>query len=238
MVSSSDAGRIGIWGRSGSGKSSYVKAILNGRKRVLVFDPLDEYKKEGFKAIRHGPANLNASPLKRHTGGIDAVRQAILENYKDFRLAYIPTAGHEPATLSGICRILIAAQIPFLEGKQKAQITLVIEEMNLSFRNPQGLTQCPAFAEICSRGRHFGIEVIGLSQRLSEVSMRFRGNTTEAIVFAQSTPTDHDAGAAALGFRPKNFEDLKNLQFMRKTNEGLERGEVRFFRNRPKIKID
>ena len=44
-----DAEVHGIWGRRGSGKSSYAKRLLQGRKRVIVFDSVDEYHAEGFK---------------------------------------------------------------------------------------------------------------------------------------------------------------------------------------------
>ena len=45
MGAKSNAGRVrvGVWGASGSGKSSYVKRQLAKRKRVVIFDPQGEY---------------------------------------------------------------------------------------------------------------------------------------------------------------------------------------------------
>jgi len=45
MGAKSNAGRVrvGVWGATGSGKSSYVKRQLAKRKRVVIFDPQGEY---------------------------------------------------------------------------------------------------------------------------------------------------------------------------------------------------
>ena len=67
-------------------------------------------------------------------------------------------------------------------------MTLVVEEMNLSFPVAGGVHKCTGFAEICSRGRHYGIDVIGASQRIAEVDTRFRGNCTESVVLRQEDP--------------------------------------------------
>ncbi|MGH1445568.1 MAG: hypothetical protein ACRBBO_05940 [Cognatishimia sp.] len=209
MSASSNAGRIGIWGRSGAGKSTFAKKRLKGQKRIVVFDPLDEY----------GPRGDKICTITVHS--LPEVLEAMKADWRGFKIAFVPRSGQEPRYLSALCRLLLKAQQPFKDTGKGAGITLVVEEMNLSFPVHGGEAKSPGFAEICSRGRHYGIEVIGLSQRIAEVSLRFRGNCTESIVLAQASPRDVEAAFGVLKFKrsEKNagidmVDDLKNFEFI------------------------
>lgn len=217
-MSASTAGRIGVWGRSGSGKSSYAKRLLKGRGRVVIFDPLDEYGREGFKTVR----------------SVDAVRMAMRKNWSGFRVAYVPPAGGEARALSALCRLLFAAQAPYRQSGRGQGITLVVEEMNMSFPVAGGDKICPGFAEVCSRGRHYGIEVIGLSQRIAEVSTRFRGNCTETVCFAQKGPRDLKAASDELGVAVTRVQALENLSYLHEQAGSVTEGKITFPKTRKK----
>ena len=60
---------------------------------------------------------------------------------------------------------------------------LVAEEMNFGYPVTALPRDCQGFSELCSRGRHFQIDLIGLSQRPAEVNTRFRGNANETYIF-------------------------------------------------------
>ncbi|KEP71760.1 hypothetical protein DL1_00370 [Thioclava dalianensis] len=214
MSARSNAGRIGVWGRSGSGKSSYVKNKLRGVRRVVIFDPLAEYGGEGFRVIEH----------RAH--GLDGVRVQMAANWRGFRLAYVPPSGREAAALSGLSRLLMAAQEPFRATGRGAQITLAVEELNMSFTVNGGANHAPGFAEICSRGRHYGIEVIGISQRIAEVATRFRGNCTETVVFPQKGKRDLDAAAAELGVDVAQVRGLQNLHYLHEQGGTVTAGSI------------
>ncbi len=217
--------RTGVWGRSGSGKSSFVKATIRGRKRVIVFDPLGEYGAEGFKVIEH-----------KTRDGLDRVRREMAANWGGFRLAYIPPAGKEIAALNGLSRLLLRAQSRYQATGKGAEILLVVEEMNLSFPVSGGAEKNPGFAEICSRGRHYGIEVIGVSQRIAEVATRFRGNCNETVIFAQKGPRDLDAAAAESGSSKDEIARLKSLEFFHATDAGGNRfGAIKYKGRKPQI---
>lgn len=213
-MSSSTAGRIGIWGASGSGKSSLAKQILKGRGRVIVFDPLDEYQAQRMARVTSGRQLLGA----------------MAEAVRGFRLAYVPRAGAEADHLDQLCQVLIQAQAPYKEsgGRNGWPLTLVVEEMNLSFPVHGGAERCPGFAEVCSRGRHFGIEVLGLSQRLAEVSTRFRGNCSESYVLRQTGPRDVGAAADVLGQDRGTVQALRNLEYIHEKAGQIERGKITF----------
>lgn len=213
-MSASDAGRIGVWGASGSGKSSLVKKMLRKSRRVVVFDPMDEY---------------SAQRMRRVTKGQELV-QRIAADWGGFRLAYVPRAGREAAHLSQLCQTLMKVQQPFRDGGGKggSKLMLVVEEMNLSFPVHGGAEKCPGFAEICSRGRHYGIEVYGLSQRIAEVATRFRGNCTESYVLRQQGPRDVAAAAEVLGCDRSRVQALRNLDYLHMKSGDMTPGRVRF----------
>lgn len=215
MSAASNAGRVGVWGASGSGKSSYVKAAIAQRRRVVVFDPQGEYP-------------------GRRLGDLESVRREMRENWSSFRISYTPPPGKESQALSGLCRLLLAAQRPFKETGRGAPLVLVVEEMNLSFPVAGGAAKCPGFAEICSRGRHYGIEAWGVSQRIAEVDTRFRGNCTETVVFRQKGHRDQSAAALELGARPADLP-RENLCFVVEQSGNLKSGKLKFVKNRPKI---
>lgn len=217
MSAKSNAGRIGVWGASGSGKSSYVKKSIKGRKRLVVFDPLDEY----------GP-HAEFPVCGKTVKSLDQVRQAMRSNWASFSIAYVPPAGAEPRSLSSLCKLLMAAQQPYKKSGKGAGIVLVAEEMNLSFPVHGGEEKSPGFAEICSRGRHYGIDVYGLSQRIAEVSTRFRGNCTETVVLRQKGPRDLKAAWDEIGGSKEDIRLLENLDYIHERQGVLTRGRIKF----------
>lgn len=172
-----DATRIGVYGASGSGKSTRVKALLQSAPRVVVFDPMAEYARpRGPMAACHSLAEVLAG-LKRGWA-------------RGFKLAYVPPAGSEPDALHRLSLLLLQAQRPYFNRQSATQITLVVEEMNLSFPVAELPRELKGFKEICSRGRHYGINVLGVTQLVAEISTRFRGNTDGgAYVFMQGADT-------------------------------------------------
>lgn len=214
----SNAGRILVVGASGSGKSAYTKQRLRGQSRVVVFDPLDEYRElPGFRSH----ANINAV-----IGDMKA-------RWKSFRIAYVPPSGDEMRALNTVSDLLLKVQAPYREGGPGGPVTFVIEEMNLSFPVNVGSHKVKRFSEICSRGRHFGIEVIGVSQRLAEIDTRFRGNCTENIVFNQVGDRDQSAAAAIIGCSKSKVGNLPKLHYVTRAGLDLSEGKVTFGRQKP-----
>lgn len=211
-MSASNAGRIGVWGASGSGKSSYVKQRLKTVKRLIVFDPLDEYA-QALRIRRCETAN--------------EVLKAARENWNGFRIAYVPPAGKEPRALHQLSLLIFEMQKPFKEKGRGAGLTLVVEEMNLSFPL-HGESKARGFADVCSRGRHFGITTYGLSQRIAEVSTRFRGNCTESVVLRQQGPRDIKAATDAIGGNDAQVRALKNLDYLHERNGDISPGRITF----------
>lgn len=224
-MSASNAGRIGIWGRSGSGKSAYTKRRIKSLKRMIIFDPMAEY------------GTALGIPTVEHTSrdSLDKVRRLMVQNWTGYRIAYVPPAGKEALALSALSKLVMKSQTPFKDRQRGAlPMVLVVEEMNLSFPVSGGAQKCAGFADICSRGRHFGIEVYGVSQRIAEVATRFRNNCTETVILAQKGPRDIEAATAEIGGDRAAVMALKNLEYLHEKNGILTRGKITFPSRRKK----
>ncbi|MBI1220136.1 MAG: hypothetical protein GC186_16485 [Rhodobacteraceae bacterium] len=208
--------RIGVWGASGSGKSAWTKRRLAGLGRVAVFDPQDEYRRDGF--ARFDLASV--AKMERH----------ILAHWRDFRVCFVPPAGAEPDALSALAWYLVGVQDAAADqGKAFPKITLVAEELNLAFPT-HGANKCRGFAEVCSRGRARHIEVIGVSQRVAEVAGRFRDNLTEHVVFRQADEVGARRAAANARLDWRAVMDLPRLEYFHASPAGTARKKVELSR--------
>ncbi|HAI27957.1 MAG TPA: hypothetical protein DCM48_00045 [Thalassospira sp.] len=178
-----------------------VRIVADPRKRAVAFDPMDEYQHErGFFRIT----------------SLEEVRAYMARNWRrNFKIAYVPPSGQEMKALDLLSKLLKVAQKPFFDGADNRQMTLLVEEMNISYPVSGVPHALGGFPDLCSRGRHFGVEVIGLSQRIAEVNTRFRGNCTETYVFRQKGPRDLKAAADELGdVKPLQIQALQPHQYI------------------------
>lgn len=179
-----DARCIAVYGRRGSGKSTRVKALLRGHKRLIVFDPMGEYGREGLAEPADTLAEVRAIMRRRWRAG--------------FRIAYQP-AGDYVAKLHHLAEFLWHAQAPYEDGSDPRKLMLVVEEMNLGFP----VTKLPRGQEgmlrLVLQGRHRGIEIIGVTQRPAAVSADFRGNVAETYVLPLSQALDYKAVGEVIG---------------------------------------
>jgi DNA helicase HerA-like ATPase len=176
-----DPERIGIWGASGQGKSTFVKALVRDRRRLVVFDPMGEHK----TTIIEARADLIAALRRSWSRG--------------FRLSYKPAFSADPVIeVNWLASALVRLQEPYRAGAG-AGLTFVVEELANCAPNARALVATGSLAGLAARGRHYGITLIGTSQRLAEVSTTFRGNTSVDVFFAQSDDTDYQAIRRKIG---------------------------------------
>lgn len=173
-------GHDAIFGRSGSGKSTLLKALLRGRRRVVIFDPMGEH--DGARA-----------------DSLSDVLAAIRRGWRsDFRVRYVPgPMASLPDALDGLAALVRDCQRPFIDGAETRVVTLAVDELAAAFPNRQAPGS--PFGALCSRGRHFGVALIGTSQRPAEVSTTFRGNAGRTFFFSLADHVDVQAASAKLG---------------------------------------
>lgn len=184
-----DAGQIGVWGCRGSGKTTRQRELVEGRARIIVLDPMEQFR--GFG---------------RRCTNLKTVLHEIAAGWESGFKVVIPTGFDKAKCLEFIRHfvpVLFAVQQPYADnrrGMSEREITLVIDEADLFFPNKSAEADVQAAIDnLCRRGRHYGIETIAASQRLAQVSTTFRGNCTEHYFFAQSDHTDIQAATSILG---------------------------------------
>lgn len=175
-----DAEMIAVFGMRGSGKTTRVKELLEGRRRIVVFDPHHEYP---FPKVDNFPALL--AHIKSH--------------WRDFAVSYVPPENSEQQALSDLSEVLFKVMQPYKDGSDDQQMTLVVEELQMSFPSESLPAGCRGFLAMCQRGRHWGINVIGVTQQPASISARFKGNCAEHHLFNLEWHTDLKAVGAMIG---------------------------------------
>lgn len=178
-----DGRRLAIFGKSGSGKSYIAEKMVEKAGRVFVFDPKGSWMKyQGFEIIEDFSKVLQ-----------------FLKDMGDaaFRAVYLPESGLEMKRLSTLSYLLMDAQNDYFHEKSNEKLTFVVDELADSFPLSVGMDR-RGFASACQKGREFGLNVIGITQRPATVSTIFRGNLDEIISFDFSFPADRKAIAEAM----------------------------------------
>lgn len=203
------AQRLGIFGASGCGKTTKARELTGKLGRIVYFDPLQELAREkGVKAF----------------GDLESLKKALRKDFaRGFRFAFCPGFGDEISQLNDLCYFLVELQAGYMAGRHSAQMTLVVDELDLGF--PSGMTQRDSkngFAYLCRRGRHYGINLVGISQRPAQVDVCFRANCSAVYLFRHTDPIDFDVAVKMLGreYREK-FRLLDNYQYIYKSGQKI-----------------
>lgn len=204
--------RVGIFGASGCGKTTKARELIRGLNRVVYFEPLVDdirrLEREDGYVVVSGLANLFKELTRRWTKG--------------FKIAYFPGVSHEEIELSVISNQLMRMQAEY-GLTHSAQITLVVDELDLSF--PSGISQRNpgnGFKNLCCRGRHTGINIVGISQRMHLIDNVFRANCSAFYLFRHSEPADIDVGVKILGREYRlDFKDLSDFQYFYKSGQKI-----------------
>lgn len=179
-----DASCVLVIGARGRGKSTLAKELLKSQRRVIVIDPMAEYARL--------PAYVRCDTLK-------AVKDALKKRWNgSFKIAYVPRPPME-VRLHELALLLMHIQKPYFENKDSRQIMLVMEEMNLSFPVTKLPPALYGATMLTLQGRHYGINMMGITQRPAEVSATYRGNCDDIYIFGLSQGLDFRAVSETIG---------------------------------------
>lgn len=207
---SRQAQRVGIFGASGSGKTTKARELTKHLKRVVFVDPLGDFTTAGGAVVIAGDLeSLKAEIIKRYTTG--------------FKIVFVPVFGSVEKQLDAICYFLVRMQAGYLAGFHNAQITLVVDELDEGF--PSGVMMRNTkngFGYLCKRGRHYGINLVGISQRTAQVDVCFRGNLSALYLFRHADPIDTQKAIDLIGREYKaDFINLNNFHYFYKSGQNV-----------------
>ena len=104
------------------------------------------------------------------------------------------------------------------------RLTLVVDELNTAFPVHGGEAKCAGFVEICARGRKRQIHTIGVSQRVTEVATRFRGNLSEQVFLRAEELIDQKRAAEVLGIDLATIRAMPNFSLYHKDGPTIRKG--------------
>lgn len=199
-----DAIRLGFFGASGSGKTYRAKQLVKNLQRLVVFDPTPEV--DWASETRDGVFYLDEA--KEYIGN---------HIETGFRVCIVPHFGQETAELNNLCLFLITLQRIY--SKYGLKITLVVDEMDLSFSTGT-MQRFPKnyFGYLCRRGRHLGVNLLGLSQRINQVDTTFRANLSGVYLFQHTELIDIKQALALINKQyHQKFLSLQPRQYIYKS---------------------
>ncbi len=169
-------------------------------RRIVIFDALGDFQGKVFHDL-------------------SKLEKAISSHFTDFTFIFVPKYGYEVQQLDKISYMLARLQSGYKAGQHSAKMTLLVDELDLSFPTGIKIKQPDhGFGFLCCRGRHFGINIIGITQRTAMVDTSFRGNLSDMYVFRQSEPIDINKSCEILGrdYRPA-LQDLCDFEYIYKS---------------------
>ena len=182
-----------VLGQTGCGKTTWAKKYVQGLNRVLVVDA--SFNEFGVPQYHD---------LDQLVAGIDG--RAF------FRAAYTPRTFEMP----------LMFDIARVKGSEKDAagrargIHLILEEAD-RLDDPSYFLE---YDEAISRGRHYGISIVGISLYPAKLPAMLRRQATRVIAFRQIEPRDIDYLAEIIGPAADELPDLPPFHFVDWTPTG------------------
>lgn len=208
-----DARCIGVFGMRGTGKTTLIQELIAPAPAAIALDPLGQYHRE------------HRWPMARSIAELHRMLTPVWS--RGFKIAFTPE-GDEIEELHKLSVYLWIAQIGFERRQHHRMLTLVVEEMDLSYPSRPLPSELGGFKKLILQGRHRGVEIVGVSQAPSLVGATFRRNVAETYVFRLGLKDDRRLWPE----HDRTIETLPVGGFLRFNQAGAARGETRPLKRR------
>jgi hypothetical protein len=193
-----------IGGKSRSGKTSWTARQIRSVRRILAWDPDDQYSQlPGFRRVTR-PAQL----------------KAIADNPNPGRYAFVPS-GDLKESFDFFC------ECAFHWGRFAGGGAVIAEELadvSSPGKAPNG------WGKLCRRGLKRSLDIYAISQRWAEADKTAFGNASEYIIFMLASQDDVAYLAKKSRIPIQDIETLERFEFIRLDTDTREirRDKLRF----------
>jgi len=212
MATRKEGVRVGIFGASGSGKTTHARRLIDKCGRLVIFDPKYEWAENARRWTPGAVIVRDMAGFKR-----ELARRWVV----GFKIIYAPPFGGEVAALDALCRYLYQVQLK----TKSAAITILIDEAQQGV--PAGTSRkFPAHgALVCAvMGRSRGVNMVVCSQRITTVDINLRANLSHYCIFRLAELNDIRA-AAEIVHDKETLLKMPNYAYFYKSPAG----EIKFF---------
>lgn len=189
---------ISVIGKTGYGKSYFVKSFAMNINRIVIFDTQNEYGVEdpNDESFQH---DFNKYYLKNFTmvysleDFIEVLKESDYDKDLKIILKYDNIESYEDSL-----------EACYLIGS----MTVLLEEMH-NYASSRDIH--PILNQMIRVGRHRDISLIGVSQRFADLNLIYRNNLDAVVAFNLSAPNDIEY-LEKIGYIEKQANDLPHLK--------------------------
>lgn len=169
-----------IVGKRGSGKSFRAKQLFGeamaAGERVCVFDPHDEYSVHGHKTDQ-----VNLGPLRKRCTVDELLDNRALLDDPKLSLAVVPRMRPRKALAQDLADVSTQVQLA-------GRITFGMDEVG----EYNDIAEDDLIS-LATQSRHYSVPVVYIAQRMVQVPLTARAQTSILLCGTQSNPADLDA---------------------------------------------
>lgn len=195
---------VTVMGQRGSGKSSYIKAVIPSFSRVLVWDPMSEYNDPRFDRIED-LGDLYEYLAKRKDSFFQVVFSPESDSLFDRVVKVFPESIEEYNSNFAISGAMF-----------------VIEEVDIQ-ANPRCISE--GLSKLVRRGRHYEISLMFTTRRPAEMNRILDTQSNKFVCFKMIGANEYNYMRSIMGEVAGDLKSLEPLEFIEYDGEAR-RGHV------------
>jgi len=212
---------MSIFGQRGTGKSTLMDELIKPLNHVILFDFLGTRKPSADKlGMVHTKSCLQAIDIMKANYG------------RGVKIWYQPPPdpkGQQEALSVLSHMIWDMQQKQYDKTGDAANITLAVDEMSTSFPVLKLKDGLDGFNLLLTGGRHYGVNIIGASQRPAQVGKEFTSAAEVKFFLQLSEPLDLNVVGLTAG-KPtiETVRNLQTLEYVRYQKGSISTGKTHF----------
>ncbi len=212
MTNETWRGHTCIYGTTGYGKSTLADYLVKGRAKIIRLDP----------QAKPGTA-IPTTPE-----GINKARDIALAKFNTgFDILLTPAGDGGVVGLNRLVPLLQRIQAGYLHERDPRPLVLLLDEASKIIPSERQKTDLRGAQEVHERGRHWGIELIAVTQRPARLDADIKANMEAVYTFRMGVDDDRAVVTKLIGRQHASLlANLPKFNFIKWTVDGVMRGST------------